>query len=274
MTRTYRGPLQAAILDWSGTCADIWVIAPAYAFVEVFTEFGVPITMAQARKPMGLLKSLHIAALTKDPEIAEAWKKAKGAYPTQKDVDAMFARFVPLQLACLDRFTGLIPGTAATVNSLHKQYGLKIGATTGFQRVMVDMLLSAAKDQGYVPDVAVAGDEARGARPDPFMLFRNMEFLNVRSVASVLKVDDTVSGVGEGLNGGTWTCGLSHTSNYMNINSYEERAAMDELEFLERGAKSREILIASGAHYVVDDIRGLPAVVQDINARLARGEKP
>lgn len=33
-------------------------------------------------------------------------------------------------------------------------------------------------------------------------------------------------------------------------------------------------LSAAGAHYVIDDIRGLPRVIDDINRRLANGEQP
>jgi len=39
----FRGPLKAAILDWSGTTADAHVLAPAVVFVEVFKKHGVPI---------------------------------------------------------------------------------------------------------------------------------------------------------------------------------------------------------------------------------------
>jgi len=39
-------------------------------------------------------------------------------------------------------------------------------------------------------------------------------------------------------------------------------------------SKSYEILGAAGAHYVVDDINGLPRVIDDINRRLANGESP
>ena len=58
--RRYTGPLKACILDWSGTTADKYVIAPAVIFREVFEKHGVPITMKEARLPMGLRKDLHI----------------------------------------------------------------------------------------------------------------------------------------------------------------------------------------------------------------------
>ena len=58
--RQYRGALKAAILDWSGTTADKYVLAPAVVFYDVFAKHKVPITMAEARGPMGLRKDLHI----------------------------------------------------------------------------------------------------------------------------------------------------------------------------------------------------------------------
>ena len=46
--------MKAVILDWSGTTADAHVIAPAISFCKVFEKHGVPITMEEARLPMGL----------------------------------------------------------------------------------------------------------------------------------------------------------------------------------------------------------------------------
>lgn len=73
------------------------------------------------------------------------------------DVDNMFKDFVPMQLGCLRKYTGLIPGAAETVNTLRSEFGLKIGSTTGFLKNMVDILLEDAKKQGYQPDSSVAG---------------------------------------------------------------------------------------------------------------------
>jgi hypothetical protein len=56
----------------------------------------------------------------------------------------------------------------------------KIGHTTGFLSSMVDVLLEDAKKQGYVPDASVAGDDViNGARPKPFMVYRNMDLLEL-----------------------------------------------------------------------------------------------
>ena len=60
----------------------------------------------------------------------------------------------------------------------------------------------------------------------------------------------------------------------MNINSYEEELELsyDELQRLIQ--HSRETLIKSGAHYVIDTLEQLPYVVNSINERMRRGEQP
>ncbi|MEH6403396.1 MAG: phosphonoacetaldehyde hydrolase [Sneathiella sp.] len=273
-TRSYRGKVRALVLDWSGTTADAYVIAPAVVFVEVFKSQGVEISMLEARGPMGLRKDLHIKMLTEDPVIRERWKSIKGSYPTQADVDVMFKEFVPAQVAVLPEYSGLLPGIAEVTQKIQAD-GIKIGVSTGFTRPMVDVLLAAARKQGFNPDVTVAGDEVEnGGRPKPHMVYKNMDLLDITTVQSVVKVDDTTSGVGEALNAGCWGVGVARYSNYMNINSYEEAAALSEEEIARLTEETRELLRKAGAHYVIDTIVELPAVIEDINARLARGERP
>ncbi len=273
--RTYQGPVKGVILDWSGTTADKYVIAPAVVFVDVFRKYGVPISMKEARLPMGLRKDLHIKALIDTPDIGKRWKEKYGQFPTQEDVDKMFTDFVPMQLNCLRKYTTLLPGTVDTVNILRKEFGVKIGCTTGFTKPMVDILLEEAATQGYIPDVSVAGDEViHGARPKPFMVYRNLDLMDVHPIQAVVKVDDTVSGCQEGTEAGCWSVGIARWSNYMDVNSLEEAEALTEEEISYKLARSREILEKSGAHYVIDTLDELPEVVKDINLRLARGEKP
>ena len=273
-SRGYRGKIKGVVLDWSGTTVDPYVIAPAVVFVEVFRNQGVSITMDESRGPMGLRKDLHIKALTEVPEIRERWREDKGTHPDQSDVDAMFADFVPLQLEGLPQYSTLLPGVATTTAKLQAE-GIKIGVTTGFTRAMVDVLEEAAAKQGFVPDASVAGDEvAHGARPRPFMLYRNLDLMDVSPIQSVVKVDDTISGVGEALEAGCWGVGVARYSNYMNVDSLDEAATLSEEEIERRVALTRGMLEQAGAHYVVDSLVELPEVIDDINARLARGEKP
>jgi phosphonoacetaldehyde hydrolase len=272
--KRYRGKVQALILDWSGTTADAYVVAPAVVFVEVFKRQNVEISMAEARGPMGLRKDLHIKALTEVDEIKKRWKNVHGKYPDQGDVDRMFADFVPLQLDCLRKYTTLLPGVAEVTQRLQKQ-GIKIGSTTGFLRAMVDILEEDAAKQGYKPDASVAGDEViNGARPSPHMVFKNLDMLNITPIHSVIKVDDTVSGVGEAVNAGCWGVGVTRYSNYMDVDTPEDGEKLSDDEIAKRLAKTKDMLEKAGSHYVIDSIADIEPVVEDVNQRLARGERP
>jgi phosphonoacetaldehyde hydrolase len=223
---------------------------------------------------MGLRKDLHIKELTQNPVLRERWRSVHDRYPDQSDVDKMFADFVPAQVACLPQYTDLLPGTAEVCQRLQKD-GIKLGVSTGFLRVMVDVLLEAAIKQGFRPDATVAGDEVeQGARPKPFMVYRNLDLMDVWPIESVIKVDDTVGGIGEGLNAGCWAVGVSRYSNYMNINTLDEEATLSQEEIGRRHEETRALLCKAGAHYVIDSIADIESVVDDVNARLARGEKP
>ena len=273
--RKYAGPLKACILDWSGTTADKYVLAPAVVFQDVFHKYGVPITMMEARLPMGLRKDLHIAEILKMPSVTKRWVLKHGAPPTNEDVERIFADFLPLELACLPVYSKLIPGTKKAIHDLRHKHKLRIGMTTGFTRDMVDVLLHETRIQGYSPDCVVAGDEViHGSRPAPFMLYKNLDILGISPIQSVVKVDDTTGGIDEGLSAGCWTIGLSRFSNYMDIDSleHERRLSMEELD--DKNKKSRDILQKAGAHFVVDSIADVPAVVEHINKQLRLGIMP
>ena len=65
--------LKAVVFDWAGTVVDHGSLGPMGVFVEAFAEFGVTITVDEARKPMGIAKRPHVAALLAMP-LRSAWR--------------------------------------------------------------------------------------------------------------------------------------------------------------------------------------------------------
>ena len=160
--RIYRGPVKAVLLDWAGTTMDFGCMAPAVVFVEVFKRKRVPITMDEARAPMGTHKRVHIQRITELDSVRARWTEIHGRLPDDSDVTAMFADFVPLQIDCLSRYSRLIPGTLEAVAECRRR-GIKIGSTTGYLPEMMAVNLVDAQRQGYVPDCTVcAGDPPAG----------------------------------------------------------------------------------------------------------------
>src|SRR5262249_11060855 len=99
--RRYSGPLKAIILDWAGTTIDHGCLAPAAAFVELFERNRVPITLDEARGPMGIHKRDHIRSLLDSPSVRRRWQSVYGHGPTQQDVYMLFEQFLPVQLQAL-----------------------------------------------------------------------------------------------------------------------------------------------------------------------------
>jgi phosphonoacetaldehyde hydrolase len=270
--RTYRGPVQAVLLDWAGTTMDFGCVAPAVVFVEVFRRRGVPISMAEARAPMGAHKRVHIQRITELDSVRQRWQEAHGRLPNDDDVGAMFEDFVPLQLECLSNYSELIPGTLEAVAELRRR-GIKIGSTTGYTTEMTAINLRDGKRQGYEPDSTVSASEMPAGRPYPFMCLQNAINLQVDCVAACVKVDDTIPGVEEGLNAGMWTVGLAISGNEVGLQLHEWNALSEEDRRIKRERAYRRML-QSGAHYTVDTIADLMPCIDDIETRLRRGERP
>ncbi len=270
--RSYRGRLQAVLLDWAGTTMDYGCYAPAVVFMEVFKRHGVPISIEQAREPMGAHKKDHLRQISQMTAVAKQWQSVHGRKPDEDDVEKMFIDFVPLQVACLADYAELIPGTLETVAAMRKQ-GLKIGSTTGYTMEMMAVLQAEAQKRGYVPDSTVCVSQVPAGRPHPWMCLQNAINLQVYPMEAVVKIGDTLPDISEGLNAGMWTIGLAKTGNELGLRP-EEIAVLDPVEYQARLTRACQRLYQAGAHYVVDAIDNVLPVLDDINARLLRGERP
>lgn len=270
--RQYRGPLQAALLDWAGTTMDYGCYAPAVVFIEVYKRKGVAITIEQAREPMGAHKMVHIRQISQIPAVSKCWEEVHGRAPGESDVEALFEDFVPLQLDCLADYADLIPGTNETVAEMRDR-GLKIGSTTGYTGPMMDLLQKEAAKRGYEPDSTVCATDVPAGRPEPWMCLENAKNLGVYPLESIVKIGDTLPDIAEGLNASMWTIGLAKTGNEMGLNE-KEVEALPKPEYERRIKRAYQRMYQAGAHYVVDSITDVMPCLDDINARLARGERP
>ena len=269
---TLNTKLQAVVFDWAGTTVDFGSRAPILAFMALFSDNQVDITIEEARAPMGLEKRDHIAAVLAMPRVAAAWKQAHGAEATVADIDRLYQDFIPYQLKSIPLCSALIPGAVEVFADIRSR-GAKIGSNTGYASMMIGQLVKDAAEQGYEPDCIITASDVKHGRPYPEMLWKNLIELDVSDIKTVVKVDDTVVGIEEGLNGGCWTVGLAVSGNEVGL-SYEEWSALTESEQAVLKEKAYTKMRASGAHYVIDSIADLPAVLDAIEDRLAMGEKP
>lgn len=267
-------PIQAVIFDWAGTVVDFGSFAPTSIFVEAFWQgFQFDLSLEEARVPMGLGKWDHIKAVGQLAAVSHRWQQQFGRPMTDEDTDAIYAAFMPLQKAKVAEYAAPILNAIEVVDSL-KQKGIKIGSCSGYPRQVMDILIPAAAQFGYLPDCVVATDDLpQGGRPAPFMALKNVIELGVTRVSACVKVDDSVPGIEEGHNAGMWTVGLLLSGNEagLTLEQYQCSSA-DELESARQQAA--RVLNRAFPHYLIDTIDDLPGVIADIEQRLSRGERP
>lgn len=248
--------LEAVIFDWAGTLADYGCQAPIEAVVQAFARHGVAMSRERARGPMGLPKKEHLRQLL----------------PEGVDLEVLYADFVPLQMTAIVAHTDLIPGVAELAGRLRAR-GLKIGTTTGYTREMLAPLAARAAEQGFTADAMRTPEDAGGGRPHPWMLWSLLQQFQVSAAAAAVKIGDTVSDIDEGRHAGVWTIAVARTGNETGLTQAELAAlSPGDREAVVTSARNR--LAAAGAHYVVESATDCEAVLDEIEARRARGERP
>ncbi len=262
----YAGRLKALVLDWAGTTVDFGSRAPARTLQKLFAGALITLTESETRQHMGLPKKEHIRGILSMPRVRNAWLEIHGRIPNEADVDQMYRQFIPLQFSCLDEYSVLIPGVMEAVQSF-RQRGLKIGSTTGYTRAMLDLLVAKSEKEGYSPDCSLAPEDVGAGRPYPFMMYECAVKLQVYPLAAIAKIGDTPVDIQEGLNAGAWSIGVAGTGNRIGL-SFEAFQALTEAEKESRLVDARAELQNAGAHYVVDSLAEVHAVLDDIDARL------
>lgn len=264
--------LEAVIFDWAGTLVDFGSFAPTKVFVDAFAQFGVEMSLEVARGPMGMGKWDHIRTLCDLPAIASQYEARFGRLPTDDDVTAIYDRFLPMQLEKVAQYSAAIPGAAEQLRAL-RQRGLKIGSCSGYPASVMRRVIERAATEGLEPECIVASDEVPRARPAPAMALKNVIELGLSDVAACVKVDDTAPGIEEGRRAGMWTVGLLLSGNAAGL-TLEEYLSLDEAGRDAARARADAELSGAAPHYLIDTVADLPAVISDIERRLAAGQRP
>jgi phosphonoacetaldehyde hydrolase len=272
MTDAQQQQIGLVVFDWAGTMVDHGSRAPAAVFVQAFAEHGVSITTAQARGPMGMAKRDHIRTIADEPGVAAAWQAGHGRPFSDSDIDAIYASFLPLQMACLKDHCGVIPGVVEAVNALRAR-GIRIGSSTGYTAELMDIVMPEAQKQGLKVDAMRCATSVAVGRPAPWLIYENAQQLGVYPMARVVKVDDTVTGVEAGRNAGCWTVGVSRTGNLLGL-SERELAELPDDDRRGRIERATQELLSAGAHAVVESAADLLPVIDAFDAMLAEGRLP
>ncbi|GKV66470.1 MULTISPECIES: phosphonoacetaldehyde hydrolase [unclassified Sporosarcina] len=265
--------VEGVIFDWAGTTVDFGCFAPVHVFIDIFKNAGIRVTMEEARAPMGMLKIDHIRAMLSMPRISELWKEQYKSPFNEQDVEKLYGEFESALMSSLVEYTDLIPEVKETVEVLRGQ-GLKIGSTTGYNEMMMKVVVPNALKKGYGPDFYITPDGTNSfGRPYPYMIYKNMEALQLSAAWKVLKVGDTVSDIQEAIHAGVWSAGVIIGSSEMGLSSAEFHALTEE-ERTKIISKTEETFLRNGADYTIKSMGELPALIEKINHLISDGKRP
>jgi phosphonoacetaldehyde hydrolase len=272
MTPSNDALIRGVVFDWAGTIVDHGCFGPVVAFQEVFARAGVPLSIAEAREPMGLPKKEHLRTIAAMPGVMSRWEGRHGKAFSESDLEELYAAFTGMQISVLKDHCGVIEGATDVVAGLRERR-VKIGSTTGYVRAMMHEVIPRAEKQGLRVDAVVCADDVPSGRPHPWMAFRVMEQLGVYPPHVCLKVGDTLPDIAEGRNAGMWAVAVIETGSDLGLTEIALRAlGADELQ--SRSADIARTFSAAGAHYVIPTVRDLPAVIEVIEERLRQGDRP
>jgi phosphonatase-like hydrolase len=101
-----------------------------------------------------------------------------------------------------------VEGTAETFRFL-REHGVRVVASTGFPvEIAEPMIEHLGWLRNELIDGWVCSEQVGASRPDPAMIVSSMKKYGVSDPRAVMKVDDTVKGIEEGVNAGVYTVGV------------------------------------------------------------------
>lgn len=258
--------IEAVIFDWAGTTVDFGSFAPVQAFIEAFQQFGIVPSVDEVRQPMGMLKWNHIESMMKMPRIFDLWCQTHGREFNNDDVDAVYAASEIAIMKILKDFAEPKPFVLETVTKL-RQKNIKIGSTTGYTDEMMSIIVPNAKQNGYSPDFWCSPNAVNNiGRPYPYMIFKNMQTLNLMNVGSIVKVGDTTSDIAEAKNAGVIAVGVIEGSSIMGL-SEQEFNQLTSAEKTAEAARVTQIYQQHGADFVINNMAELVALIEKIGTQ-------
>merc|ERR1711865_52100 len=247
---------QAVLVDIEGVLMDTDSAATTAAIIDVFGRRDVTITTAEAQAKPSSVECNDNHQLRNELRavmngVADKWQAAKGAAPTEWDLEAMWKE-IPQAISDQMKVAPCVDGAAEVVGELVSK-GVKIGATVEFDEETTPAWVLHAEASGIHIDASLSACQAgvgntKGAPPAPWRAIALTANMEVFPNSSCIRLTSKCHGVEEGNNAGMWTVAVT---------SGDAGCYYD-----------------AGAHYVISNVAGFMDVYNEIQLRMRMGDKP
>ncbi|CAN5309597.1 phosphoglycolate phosphatase [soil metagenome] len=169
------GAVRAVLLDLDGTLVDS-VADIAHAIDATLQEAGLPMLGIDGTRPLVGKGAMNL--------VARALATVRHAEPSDADVEAMHAAFIPNYRKTNGRYSTVYDGVFEGLD-LMRAAGFALGCVTNKPREMAAGLLAAMKLDHYFA-VLVAGGDTERKKPDPQPVLLACERLGAAPLQTVM----------------------------------------------------------------------------------------
>ena len=217
--------LRLVIFDMAGTTVDDKIDGTPLvlkSYNDAFREHGIEVPMDTLNEHRGIDKRTVIEKF--------GGEKANEIY-------SFFTRVLLENISNVKEIIG-----AHETFSFLKKHGISVALNTGFpEEVAKGIIDHLSWQQSGLIDSWICSEMVGKSRPNPAMIKTLMLFFQIDFPLSVIKVDDTASGIEEGLNAGVITLGVL------------------------TGTQSKDRLRDAGALDILESVKELPSYLKDKN---------
>ncbi len=215
----------AVIFDLSGVLIDFGMHAPVIAIARAFNNHGIYINERHIRQNIGVNQERHMKALCNYTNSNNKFESIYTDYQNELVI-----------LHNHSEFATPVNGAVKTTNLL-RQLGYKIGITTFYNKNVFSVIDKSLKQNGIVYDEVVCHNEVILGKPEPFMLYKMLNKLNLPA-GKCIKVGESHMNMVECLNAKMDSINVIDSSNIMGM---DEQIFDDSCEII-KNIKRKEVI--------------------------------
>lgn len=257
--------IRACIFDLGGTIVDRYSRTPFLSLKNAFQKRNIRIDDRLIFRDMGMHKLNHIQEILKDPYVCIDWMNKYGNIPNNGEEEEIYNDFNEIQQLNTVDYIDILPETKGIISYLQSK-DIKTGVTTGFNKEIMEIIKCKLDDNKIFIDNYISSTCLNlPSRPHPYMIYENMEKLQVKNPHNVIKIDDTQVGIDEGKNAGCITVGVYRWSTYMKMCEIdnEYKLTKDEMDY--KLNESKNILSEANPDFLIKSLDELPRIIRFLN---------